>query len=252
MKNGKVFKYMDTSDRNKYTDEYCEGFDFDSWDELCSDDVFSSNILKIKPAYTSYGEIDGGKMLFFTESVEGWKKGVGCTALSSDGNALFVSFDTNGTGMGFVTVSLPEGTELKNNTVSVKVKADYLQSGTKSVEVFVYAVSANAKTCAIADVKADAETVISFDPSFDAEKLIIGIKGTGTPRLCIYEGAVSSFAADEETKNEESTPTSDGYGEGPSNNGTVFKTVLIVAVIGIISCAAVFAVKKRKENKPSF
>ena len=252
VKNGKVFKYMDTSDRNKYTDEYCEGFDFDSWDELCSDDVFLSNILKIKPAYTSYGEIDGGKMLFFTESVEGWKKGVGCTALSSDGNALFASFDTNGTGMGFVTVNLPEGTELKNNTVSVKVKADYLQSGTKSVEVFVYAVSANAKTCAIADVKADTETVISFDPSFDAEKLIIGIKGTGTPRLCIYEGAVSSFAADEETKNEESTPTSDGYGERPSNNGTVFKTVLIVAVIGIISCAAVFVVKKRKENKPSF
>ncbi len=249
VKHRKVFKYMDTSDRDKYTNEYCEGFKFDTWDELCPDEVFSSNVLKIKPAYTSYGEIDGGKSLFCAESIEGWKKGVGCTAISSDGDALFASFDTNGTGMGFATVSLPEGADLKNNTVSIKVKADYLQSGTESVEVFVYAVSANEKTCAIADVKADTETVISFDPSFDAEKLIIGIKGTGTPRLCIYEGAVSSISANEETKNEESSPVSDGYSEDTSNGGTVFKTVLILATVGIISCTAVFVVKKRKEDQ---
>ena len=70
--------------------------------------------------------------------------------------------------------------------------ADYLKED-EDAEVFLCAVSGERLVYSVVDIKADTDTVISFDVSNvrRAEKFIIGISGGTTPRLCIAEGYIS-------------------------------------------------------------
>lgn len=235
---GNVFEYMDTSFSEKYVGELCEKVGLESWSELCDVSLFSETVRENAPAYLSYGkDLSDSNRIFSSTEGGKWLKGVGCATVSADDEYISVSLDNTQTGSAFVIFEPDVSVTVQNRTVSVKLKVDYLQADEKTAEVFLCAVYGDKTVYSAADVKADTETVISFDVEDvrKMEKLMIGVNGSGTPRLCISEGYVSAEGAAEDVGEETSAApeTSDEDVEQTEENG--YTRTALIAVVGILS-----------------
>ncbi len=251
VKCGNVFKYMDTSHAEKYIKELCGEFGLSSWDELCGASHFSQTVRENATGYLSYGAVSGNDRIFTNTEGGKWLLGVGCISLSADETYIMAPLD-NGAGYGYTVFVPNEPITVHKRSVSVKLKVDYLGAGEQTAEVFISIVGGDKMvTCAV-DVQAGVDTVISFDCAGvrRAEKIIIGIKGDGTPRLCISEGAVSRDASTETENAENSDEITQNFLDAKTDDGenTVFLLISVLTIIGaflFVGVILLFLNKKR-------
>ena len=240
VKSGKVFEYMDTADAEKYIGGLCGNFGLESWDELCDTSLFSENVRENAVGYLSYGtDMTGRDKIFDSKAGGKWLKGVGCASVSADEKYIMASLDSRQTGCGYVVFIPDNATMVQKRTVSVKLKVDYLKE-VESAEVFLCAVYGKRTAYCAVDIKADTDTVISFDIGSirRAEKLIIGINGEGTPRLCISEGFVSHEKGEEDDGSEIPNVFQTDGGKDITEKKTDNVTLLLTAVFSILAMFA--------------
>ena len=236
VKSGNVFRYMDTSDSRAYVGGLCSEFGLTSWDELCDTAQFSDTVRKNTAGYISYGTPPLGAEKIFTNKDGGvWRKGVGCISLSTDEKYIMASLD-NSAGCGYIVFEPDKAVTVQKSTVGVKLKVDYLQAEEKNAEVFVSLVYGTRAVSCTVSVQADTDTVISLDADGvrRAEKIIIGVNGTGTPRLCVSEGFISSENSGngelgEESANDTRSVLQDGEDDG---GNTVFLLTAVLCILG--------------------
>lgn len=251
VKCGNVFKYMDTSHAEKHVKELCVQFGLSSWDELCDTSYFSQTVRENATGYLSYGAVSGNDRIFTNTEGGKWLRGVGCISLSVDETYIMAPLD-NGAGYGYTVFVPNEPVTVHKRSVSVKLKVDYLGTDEKTAEVFISIIGGDKTvTCAV-DVQAGVDTVISFDCTGvrRAEKIIIGIKGDGTPRLCISEGAVSRDASAETENAENSDEVTKSFSDEKTNDGenTILLLVSVLSIIGVflfVGVILLFLSKKR-------